>query len=428
VNHAQFNHKRSALMDMLNTQRLDVTLAKSAQAIEESWTTVALQRGMNQLVKDMSEDFQSVFLASEDIKKLMQGVYNTFIEKFKFQRMKLPSLDLDPHRTKLQLLVMQTNEFVKNPVNVFGKEKHFVVKNFYNTLVKEAKRNFTDAKSQTERWVQAVVLPLEVQMKDHKNTLQSRLDNLAKINEKTSSINEQMAKVKAVEKDLQNQRDMIEGLISKVGEFAATAPGTDTATKSPVAKAGETPVELMKTTKFQVDVGATAKMEPAKPAQPLISDDLMSQIAGSDAKPAPAPAKMTPQQMETTQTLPEGHDSTQKLPSGHDSTVKLPLGADRTHRIVADDDRTHRLPGAKQPEITQRMGNKPDNTFKMPAQKAPEMTQPLGPGGPPKVPEKPAAFSPESTMKIPKLDPNYRPDSPAKKVDPSPNTTQPLDK
>src|SRR5262249_6168434 len=65
VNHAQFNHKRSALMDMLNPQKMDVALAKSAQAIEDSWTTVALQRGMNQLVKDMSEDFQAVFVASE---------------------------------------------------------------------------------------------------------------------------------------------------------------------------------------------------------------------------------------------------------------------------------------------------------------------------------------------------------------------------
>ena len=97
MNHAAFNHKRSALMDLLNPQKLDVTLAKSAQSIEDSWTTIALQRGMNTLVKDMSEDFQAVFIASEDIKKLMQGVYNTFIEKFKFQKMKLPSLDLDPH-------------------------------------------------------------------------------------------------------------------------------------------------------------------------------------------------------------------------------------------------------------------------------------------------------------------------------------------
>ena len=72
-----------------------------------------------------------MFAASEDIKKLMQGVYNTFIEKFGFQKMTLPSLDLDPHRTKLQLLVHQTEAFVKDPVNVVVKEKHFVVKNFY---------------------------------------------------------------------------------------------------------------------------------------------------------------------------------------------------------------------------------------------------------------------------------------------------------
>ena len=162
VNHAQFNAKKAALLDLLNAQKLDTHLAKSAQAIEDSWLTVNLQRGMSSLVKDMSEDFEAVFNASEDIKKLMQGVYNTFIEKFGFQKMKLPSLDLDPQRTKLQLLVMQTEQFVKDPVNVVVKEKHFVVKNFYNTLVKEARKNFADAKTQAERWIQAVVLPLEV--------------------------------------------------------------------------------------------------------------------------------------------------------------------------------------------------------------------------------------------------------------------------
>jgi hypothetical protein len=335
---------------------------------------------------------------------------------------------------------MQTNEFVKNPVNVFGKEKHFVVKNFYNTLVKEAKRNFTDARTQTERWVQAVVLPLEVQIKDHKATLQSRLDNLAKINEKTSSINEQMAKVKAVEKDLQSQRDMIEGLIKRVGEHAATAPGTaETAAAAAAAEpmVKEMPVELMKTTKFTVAVDPAPPPKPApppapkpapKPAAPLISDDFMSQMPGAPA------AKLTPAAMEKTQMLPEGHDTTQKMPPGVGSTQKLPPGADRTQRMDGEDrtvrmdgvDRTHKMDAVK-PGDTQRMsGAKPESTVRMPAAKPPpEQTQPLGPGGPPKVPEKPAAFSPEATMKIPKLDPNYRPET--KQPDPSPNTTQPLD-
>src|SRR4051812_16411204 len=50
VNFGQFSAKKAVLVDMLNTSKLDAVLAKSAQAIEDSWTTVGLQRGMNELV------------------------------------------------------------------------------------------------------------------------------------------------------------------------------------------------------------------------------------------------------------------------------------------------------------------------------------------------------------------------------------------
>ena len=97
VNQSTFNAKRSGLMDMLNAAKLDQMLASSAQAMEDSWTTVGLQRAMRELSKLMSADFVQVFAASEDIKKLMQGVYNTFTEKFGFQKMKLPALDFETH-------------------------------------------------------------------------------------------------------------------------------------------------------------------------------------------------------------------------------------------------------------------------------------------------------------------------------------------
>jgi hypothetical protein len=375
VNSATFNHKRSALMELLNVQRLDQMLAANAKAIEDSWTTVTLQRSMNALVKDMSEDFEKAFTASEEIKKLMVGVYATFIEKFGFQKMKIPSLDLDPQRTKLQLLVHQTEAFVKDPLNVFGKEKHFVVKNFYATLVKAARGSYMDAKNQSERWAQAVVLPLEVQIKDHKAQLQSRLDNLAKINEKTGSINEQMKLVKAVEADLRKQRDMIEGLIQRVSEHEATSSLGDSGIIPP-RDPGEPPEELLRTTKFNVNEMSaaaaevremTARREAEKaaaapkpaprpaPAQasPLVSDDLMSQIGGlksGTAAPAPqvvaaaaSPERtmpgfdpMTTQKMAVsdTQKLPTADPTTtQRLPT---DTQKLPA-TDRTKTIKLPD-------------------------------------------------------------------------------------------
>ena len=372
VNHNQFSAKKAALLDLLNTQRLDAALAKSAQAIEDSWTTVGLQRGMNSLVKDMSENFQTVFAASEDIKKLMQGVYNTFIEKFAFQKMTIPALDLDPQRTKLQLLVMQTEQFVKDPVNVVVKEKHFVVKNFYNTLVKEARANFGSAKSQAERWVQAVVLPIEVQIKDHKAQLQSRLDNLAKINEKTTSINEQMALLKAAEADLKRQREMIEGLITRVSQYEQRAEANMQAAAN-AGRMGATPPELMQTMKLSTFDAEKTLTEPQQPAAPLIDDSAFASLV---KKPAPAPAPpaagfdpMKTQKMDA--------QATQPMPAaGPQSTQKLPSEA----------------------VITQRLGD-----------------------GPPKVaPPQPVG---EKTMKIQKLDPGFKPEA-TQRIDPSPNTTQ----
>ena len=370
VNHAQFNAKKAALLDLLNAQKLDTHLAKSAQAIEDSWLTVNLQRGMNSLVKDMSEDFEAVFNASEDIKKLMQGVYNTFIEKFGFQKMKLPSLDLDPQRTKLQLLVMQTEQFVKDPVNVVVKEKHFVVKNFYNTLVKEARKNFADAKTQAERWIQAVVLPLEVQIKDHKAQLQSRLDNLAKINEKTGSINEQMAALKATAEDLAKQRAMIEGLIARVSEYESVSA----ATAAPAPRAPQ----VARVEQVQTQRVAAA---PAESAAPLISDDLMASLGS--AKPAPAAAPT----------------ETQRLPSGSERTQKLPEGAERTQRFDAE--RTQRFDA----ETTQRFD--PGQTQPMEA----ERTQRVDVAAGAAAAAQKRGSAGDETMKIPKLDPAYKPES-----------------
>ncbi len=183
---------------------------------------MGLQRAMRELAKLMSADFERVFAASEDIKKLMQGVYNTFVEKFGFQRMNLPSLDLELHATKLKLLVAETDQFSRDPVNV-ANYKSFFVKKFHASHVAQARALFTDARTQGERWVQAVTLPLEVQMKDHKQLLQSRLDNLSKIYEKSTGINEQLAELKAVAEALQTQRDMIDGLVQRVSRGEAAA-------------------------------------------------------------------------------------------------------------------------------------------------------------------------------------------------------------
>jgi hypothetical protein len=390
VNHGAFTAKRTALMDLLNPQKLDAILSQSAESMEGSWTTVGLQRGMRELTRLMSEDFEAVFAGSEDVKKMMQGVYNTFIEKFAFQKMTLPTLDLDPHRTKLKLLVHETEAFARDPVNV-AHYKGPLVKKFYSTLVKQARAIFMDAKSQTERWVQAVTLPLEVQIKDHKAQLQSRLDNLAKINEKTTTINEQMALLKAAELDLRKQREMIEGLIMRVSQHEARA-GLQAEIPPASRPEQNVPIELMQTTKmatFDARSPAAPAVTPAKLAPagsrpgagtpsttsaPMVSDDMFAALGTpKPAQPAPGstPAGASFDPMKTQQ-LPGNADRTQKLDVG--TTQKMETAkpqrapdGDTTQKIAALDpgfrpEETQILDRGFKPEDTQILEGKPANS------------------------------------------------------------------
>ncbi|MBL0141959.1 MAG: dynamin family protein [Betaproteobacteria bacterium] len=345
VNLSTFSAKRSALMDMLNPAKLDMMLAKSAQALDDSWTTVGLQRGMRELAKLMSADFERVFAASEDIKKLMQGVYNTFVEKFGFQKMNLPSLDLELHATKLKLLVAETDEFSRDPVNV-ANYKSFFVKKFYASLVAQARSLFNDSRGQSERWLQAVTLPLETQIKDHKQLLQSRLDNLSKINEKSTGINEQLAVLKGVEADLARQREMIEGLLQRVSR-------TEAASAAAPAQAGTDrtepmmPAELMETTRLSVFEAPLTISRRAARAQEVFRE--VAHVKEEPPKPvAPrpaAPAKPQEAPMISSDMLAA------LARSGPDDTVnERAADGDKTQRLPAFDPRLYNPDGSKKSE------------------------------------------------------------------------------
>jgi len=301
----------------------------------------------------MSENFEAVFAASEDLKKMMQGVYDTFIRKFAFQPMTLPTLDLDPHRTKLKLLVHETEAFAKDPVNV-AHYKGPLVKKFYGTLVKQARTTFSDAKSQTERWIQAVTLPLEVQIKDHKAQLQSRLDNLAKINEKTTTINEQMATLRQVEAELAKQRQMIDGLVARVSVHEAKASLAVDIPPSVARRELAEPIELMAGAVAAQARAATPKPAAPKPsapaAAPMVSDDLLAQFA---AKPQPAFDPMKTQKLEPESERTQRIDPPRvaRSPDG-DRTVQIPK-LDPNYRP----DATQPMESAGEPgaEATQRL-------------------------------------------------------------------------
>jgi hypothetical protein len=226
-----FSQKKNAVLDLFNPTRLDVLCAQSLQAINDSWTTPGLTRGMRELIKLINEDFDRVKLAGEDILKLMEGVYATFRIRYNFTNMEFPELDFVEPRAKLTVLVHETEQFCRDPINIVMTEKRFMVRKFWRQLIDESKIIFNSARANTERWLTAVPLPLEAQIRDHKAQLEARLQSLQKLTDKGGSITEEVAKINKELVDVQRQITVITTLIRKVRDVGP-APETRAAAES----------------------------------------------------------------------------------------------------------------------------------------------------------------------------------------------------
>ena len=256
VQRASFNNKRNALLDLFNPTKLDELCARSLQAMNDSWTTPGLTRGMRELIRLIEEDFKEVFLSGEDILRLMEGVYNTFEQRFKFSKMDFPPLDLAGPRAQLKLLVSETEAFCRDPVNIVMTEKRWMVKRFWRMLVGQARVIFNEARADIDRWLTAVPLPLETQIRDHKAQLQARLDSLAKINERGGAIDEELTSLNKQRAGLENQIVLIEKMMLQVQDIGPvpledmpSGPAPVAATRATETAAEPNP-EFLKTLKI----------------------------------------------------------------------------------------------------------------------------------------------------------------------------------
>jgi hypothetical protein len=212
----EFIVQRDVLLEMLDPNKLDLLLNRSAEAIDNTWTTVGLTRGMNSLFSMINEQFERIYSLSETIKSMMQGSYDLFHREHGFPAMNLAPLNLERFKLKLQLLASETEKFCKDPVNILGREKHFVIKRFYSVLVAQARESFVDARKECEKWLTAVLAPIDMQIKDHKAQLEERLASVTKVNQNQESLKDQLSKLKVQYTELTIQHEMIETLIGKL--------------------------------------------------------------------------------------------------------------------------------------------------------------------------------------------------------------------
>lgn len=185
------------LLKHLSVDYLDSSIKKSRQEIGQSWTTVGLNQGMRNLMKQANELADYVTIESKKIKKLADNVYDVFQSKHGFEIFEAPELDMSNFLNDMHALEKITDDFCKDPINVMT-EKHFLIRKFFLGLGTQKQKIFEQARKGCEHWLLDVLSTLKSQMSEHKATLTERTKNLMKANDSAKALDNQL---KAIEKE-----------------------------------------------------------------------------------------------------------------------------------------------------------------------------------------------------------------------------------
>ena len=197
------------LLSHMDDDRMDKIIEESMMAINDSWTTAGLIKGMHLMIRRMGSEFDHAHQQSGGIKQLLNASYQRFHDVHGLEHLDPPILDLSRYRARLDELMVSTQEFCSDPLNIML-EKRFMVKKFYIALVSQARIVFQQVRLETETWLRLTLDPIVARIKEHKTQLEHRLENLNKVHTNLSSIQERSAAISHDMVSLKAHLDQIE--------------------------------------------------------------------------------------------------------------------------------------------------------------------------------------------------------------------------
>jgi len=205
------------LLETLSLAAFDTLIARTRQAMKESWTTHGLKAGMASFFDGAGEIMDKVNKQSHQIKGLIEAVYGKFHTEHGLPKIKPAGISLLPYRSRLQKLHDEAEAFRNSAILVIT-EEHFVISKFFITLVSRAREIYTDCNTEANAWSKAILTPILNQLREHKLMLDKRLDNLKQIQNNLGTLGSRIAELEAVRDQLLKQQGAVRVMLERINQ------------------------------------------------------------------------------------------------------------------------------------------------------------------------------------------------------------------
>lgn len=205
------------LGDTINLASLDQLVAETRKTMSDSWTTHGLKSGMKTFFDGINSRLSEVSEFADQLNRLVITIYRTFHQEHGIAEIKPALYSLTKYKQEFQQLYQEAEAFRTSPVTTMT-EQHYVIKKFFISLVSHARNIFFKAQRDAEGWSKAVMSPLVKQIKEHKETMEQRLENLRKINDSRDTLQSRIDELEKSNASLLKQYAEVRSILNTINQ------------------------------------------------------------------------------------------------------------------------------------------------------------------------------------------------------------------
>jgi len=206
-----------SVSEALSIESLDDLIAKTREAMVDSWTTGGMKKGMKTFFEGTQEVMTQVNWQVEKANKIVQSIYERFREEHGFTDLKPELFTTNRYNRELKMLVAKAEQFRNSPVTTMT-EQSFVVKKFFVTMVSHARNIFFRANEDAEKWAKSAMTPLANQIKERKQLLEDRLITMQKVKSSREKLGENIQRIEKELAGLEQQLMTIKGILGGINQ------------------------------------------------------------------------------------------------------------------------------------------------------------------------------------------------------------------
>ena len=210
-----FSQQTNVLYSHLNLKKLDAIIAETKRNMEISMTTAGLRSQMQEFFNSSLKTMEEVAKQAQEIKALMEGVYQKFQEEHGLSNIKPSGFSVMRYMRELKRLQTKHEQFI-NSMSMMMMEQKAVSKSFYDTVVSKIRAIFKMANRDADNWLKNIMSPMESQVREHQVQLRRRLESIKRIHQASDTLEDRLDELNTAREAVRKQELDLESRLGKV--------------------------------------------------------------------------------------------------------------------------------------------------------------------------------------------------------------------